>query len=117
MKQDNIKEELLDYKLKSGLLEKRDCTPEENQQYNNILANNGTIPENICAYVYDNSEAPLEFFELIDTDLTQEEKKTFIALKQLNYLKTIKNCLLYFTISSIVATLVVLFTYLYFMNS
>lgn len=112
MKQDNIKDGLLDYKLKYGLLERRDCTPEENQRYNNILAQNGTIPDNICAYVYDDSEVPLEFFELIDTDLTEEEKKTFIALKQLDYLNTIKNCLLYFTISSIVAALIVLFTYL-----
>lgn len=42
------------------------------------------------------------FYVLYDSGLSDDEKKEYIQLKQLSYVKTIKNCAVFFTALTII---------------
>ena len=99
----NLRDELRTHKFEFDLLQKIPCTKQENKEYQQLLKNGGTLPEGIFAYVYDTGEASTSaFYTIYETDLSESEIREYLTYKQLSLIKTIKNCILFFTVLTII---------------
>lgn len=94
----DLREELRDYRFEFDFLQKIPCNEQENKLYQNLLENGQELPEGIYRYLHLDYENPTtEFYKIYETDLTESERKEYLAYKQLSFIKTIKKCVLFFT--------------------
>ena len=103
----DLREELRSYKFEFDLLQKIPCSKQENKKYAQLLKENGVLPEGVYAYIDDNDEpSKTEFYTIYETDLTKSEIEEYLTYKKLDLIKTIKNCVMFFTILTIVSMIV-----------
>lgn len=98
----NLKEELDSYRIDFNIWEKIPCTKQESQKYKKILAEGGTLPENVFNYTDDWTRDGEEFYTIQKSDLSEEEIKELLMYKQLSMVKTIKNCVVFFTVLTVI---------------
>ena len=99
----NLRDELRAHKFEFNLLQKIPCTKQDNKEYQKLLKAGGTLPKGVYAYVYDSGEtSATEFYTIYETDLTESEIREYLTYKQLSLIKTIKNCVLFFTVLTII---------------
>ena len=100
----DLKKELRDYRFDMGLLQDIPCSAEENSQYAKILAEGGKLPKGVFRYTYGfGGEQVFEFYTVYHAELSSEEVAEYLTLKKIRYLKTIRNCLVYFTVLSAIS--------------
>lgn len=75
------------------IVEKEYCSDVETQ----IIADKIKEGKPIDSEIY-KDEINFKYFRYSDTDLTIEEIKELILYKQLDYIRTIKNCVIFFTV-------------------
>ncbi len=99
----NLRDELRAHKFEFDLLQRIPCTKQENKEYQKLLKDGGTLPEGVYAYVYDSGEtSTTEFYTIYETDLTESEIREYLTYKQLSLIRTIKNCVMFFTVLTII---------------
>lgn len=99
----NLKEELEGYRFEYDLLQSIPCSSQENKEYQQLLKDGGTLPEGVFPYVYDNGDtSKTEFYTVHETDLTESEIKEYLTYKKLGFLRTIKNCVVFFTVLAVI---------------
>lgn len=99
----NLRDELRSYKFEFDLLQKIPCSKQENKNYENLLKTGGILPDGVFAYVYENGNvSTTEFYTVYETDLTEAEITEYLTYKKLSLIKTIKNCILFFTILTVI---------------
>lgn len=86
------KQELAELQFKMGLIRREDCTAEENIEYIKLYNAGGDLPKGV--YKYEDQAA---FYRAQET-LTPEERMEYAALKQYKMVRTIKNCVVFFTV-------------------
>lgn len=52
--------------------------------------------------VIQSRENPNKFYTVKDSGLTEDERRLYIELKKLEYIKAIKNCVLFFTVTAVI---------------
>ncbi|MBO4868354.1 MAG: hypothetical protein J5585_01445 [Clostridia bacterium] len=108
----DIKNELQQFRFDMNFLQKIDCTKEENNTYQRMLKNGESLPNGVYQYKDPTTEEYIQsFYTVWDPELTDAEKQEYIKYKELLHIKTIKNCVVFFTvltIISLVATVVIL---------
>lgn len=104
----NLHDELKEMELSVGLVQKVYCKvyckEEETTQFITMKRENQPLP-------YDVKHDETGYFRYVEVDLTQEEKSRFLICRQLSYLKSIKNSMIFFvvlTIISLISTFVIL---------
>ena len=99
----NLREELKNYQYDFDILQKIPCTEKENKEYKQLVKAGKPLPKDIYPFGYD-SDTPSdsEFYKLYVSDLSDAELAEYLTYKKLSMLKTIKNCLLFFTILTII---------------
>ena len=108
----NIKEQIEEYRLKYDLYDHTLCTKEENKEYNDLLEQGESLPEDV--YPIDSYWSILkngknsEFLKLIRPDVTQADVMEYLMYKKLDMLNTIKNCVVFFTVLAVIS-LILLF--------
>ncbi len=106
----NLRDELRSYKFEFDLLQKIPCSKQENKEYQKLLKDGGTLPEGVFAYVYDSGEtSSTEFYTVYETDLTDAEITEYLTYKKLSLIKTIKNCIMFFTVLTIIGMIAYFF--------
>ena len=106
----NLRDELRAHKFEFDLLQKIPCSKQENKEYAKILKEGGTLPEGVYAYVYAGGETSTdEFYTIYETDLTEAEIQEYLTYKQLTFIRTIKNCVMFFTVLTIIGISVYFF--------
>ena len=95
----DIREEITQNKIDLGFYQIKPCSYDENQQLKELKNQGKPLPENINEY---NSEYAGEFYTVHKPNLSEKEMQDYIAFKHLRLLKTIKNCVLFFTVLTIV---------------
>lgn len=106
----NLRDELRALKFEFDLLQKVPCSKQKNKEYEKLVKGGGSLPEGVYAYVYDSGEnSATEFYTIYETDLTESEIKEYLTYKQLRFIKTMKNCVLFFTILTIIGIVAILF--------
>lgn len=92
----NLKESL-------GLREKVSCTLEENEAYAELLKNGQPLPEGVEQDDPNDKPEYASFHVPQETTLSREELAEYISLKQLKLLTTVKNCVVFFTVLTILS--------------
>ena len=106
----NLREELRLYKFDFDLLQKIPCTKQENKKYQKLLKEGGVLPEGVFAYGHGTDDvSTTEFYTVYETDLTDSEITEYLTYRKLGMLRTIQNCILVLTISSIIYMVVSIF--------
>lgn len=100
----SIRKELENLYVENNILQQINCSKEENGKYNQMLKEGGELPEGV--FEYNESAQTGIFYTVADQGLTHEERLEYIALKQLQVNKTIKNCVLFFTVLTIISIIV-----------
>ena len=106
----NLRNELRLYKFDFDLLQKIPCSKKDNKKYEKLLKDGGVLPEGVFAYGYETGDASTtEFYNIYEADLTEAEIVEYLTYKKLSILKTIQNCILVLTVSSIIYMVVSIF--------
>ena len=106
----NLREELRLYKFDFDLLQKIPCSKQENKKYQKLLKEGGVLPEGVFAYSQGTDDvSTTEFYTVYETDLTDSEIAEYLTYRKLSMLRTIQNCILVLTISSIIYMVISIF--------
>lgn len=84
------------------------CTDEENERYAAMLKNGQPLPEGVRATI-DNLNKKVFCIKTLKTDLTEEEQKQYILLKLMVDIQSMKNCMIFFTVLTIISLIGVIF--------
>jgi hypothetical protein len=106
----SAKDKLMDYRINHQIDEAIPCSEAENIRYRNILATNGTLPKGV--FQYEDNEGNLssyDFYTVSKSELTPEEINEYLAHKQLDMIKTIRNCVIFFTVIVVLGLIAQLF--------
>ena len=98
----DVRNKLRDYRFDFDLLQKIPCSKQENAEYEKILKDGGALPEGVFAYKYDGIPSTSEFYTIYEPDLTEHEITEYLTYIKLNFLRTIKNCVLFFTVLTVI---------------
>ena len=96
---------LNEFKENFNLIQKIPCTKDENIRYTQMQKSGQTLPEGVHAYEYSTVDGYAEFYTVYIPDLTPAEVQEYLTFKKLAMLNTIKNCVLFFTILTIIGLL------------
>ncbi len=105
----NLRDKLRAHKFEFNLLQKIPCSEQENKEYKKLLKEGGTLPKGVYAYEYEDETSTGEFYTVYEAELTEAEIKEYLTYKQLSYIRTIKNCVLFLTVLVIIKIIVYLF--------
>ena len=106
----NLRNELRLYKFDFDLLQKIPCSKKDNKKYEKLLKDGEVLPEGVFAYGYETGDASTtEFYTVYEADLTEAEIVEYLTYKKLSILRTIQNCILVLTVSSIIYMVVSIF--------
>ena len=106
----NLRNELRLYKFDFDLLQKIPCSKKDNKKYEKLLKDGGVLPEGVFAYGYETGDSSTtEFYTVYEADLTEAEIVEYLTYKKLSILRTIQNCILVLTVSSIIYMVVSIF--------
>lgn len=99
----NLRNELREYKFDFDLLQKIPCSKEENQSYAKLIKDGQPLPNGVYRYKDGDGKETDSFYTVYESDLTPEETAQFLTLKKLRMLKTIKNCVVFFTVLTVIS--------------
>lgn len=104
----NLKEQLNSYKYEFDLLQRVECSKEDCQKYKEMVENNQPLPEGVYRYTYESGEVSHDlFYTIYKPDLTDAEIAEYLTYKQLGYIKTIKNCVVFFTVLTVISLIII----------
>ena len=99
----NLKEELNNLRFTNGLDSGVACSESENIIYSSMMKNGEKLPDNVFQY-----GSGYLFYKSGTNVFSESEEAEYITLKKLSYLKTIKNCVVFFTVLTIVSLIIIL---------
>lgn len=108
----DLKKELRSLYFETFFLQNIDCSREDNKQYAQLLKNDEPLPNGVYEYKMVTGEGTGTFYTVYEPNLTQEEKMEYMVFKQLKMLKTIKNCVVFFTTATIVFLVITLLSFM-----
>ncbi len=97
----DLKDAIRSYKFEFNLLQKIPCSKQENKEYQKLQKEGGVLPDGVYAYNY-YGEFP-EFYTIYKQDLTESEVAEYLTFEKLKLIRTIKKCVMFFTIIAIIA--------------
>ena len=98
----DIRDETRKVKFDMNLLQKIDCSPEENQAYLKLVNSGQTLPQGVYRYEDVGGMELDRFYTVYDPQLTETETAEYIALMQYQELKTIRQYVYFFVVLAIV---------------
>ena len=98
-----LAKELEQLKYELGILQEVDCSDEENEKYRKLLQENEPLPNGILHRNPDSSTEYASFYKVEKTVLSKDELSNYIQYKQLKTLTTIKNCVVFFTVLTVIS--------------
>ena len=99
----DIRQELRSYKYEFDLLQKIPCAPVENKAYLKLLKAGQPLPDGVFRYEYQSGIESDEFYTVYEPELTADEIAEYLTYKKLHMLRTIKNCVVFFTVLTILS--------------
>lgn len=94
-------------KVDVGIDSVTDCTPEENQRFEEMLKNNQPLPDGIIRAEYNSSDGSYLFFHT-NPQILPEKEELYVMMKIFKDLHFIKNVVLASLVLSIIAAVVFL---------
>ena len=97
----NPKAELQNLRQEYRLSQRVPCSKEDNKKYAQMVKDGQPLPSGVYDYKYENTES--EYYTIYTPDISADELAELLAYKKLGYLRTIKNCAVYFVVLSVIA--------------
>ena len=110
----DLRDELRQIRFDMNFLQRIDCTKEENKAYSKMIKNGESLPDGVYQYRDSYGNNIESFYTIFDSGLTDAEKQEYIQYQKLLHIITIKNCVVFFTvltIISLIATIILLLQY------
>ena len=99
----DIRDEFRKAKFDVNLLQNIDCSPEDNRQYLELLKNGQALPQGVYRKKdIDGRELDL-FYTVYDPQLSEKEISEYIELMQYKEIRTIRKCVVFFTVLTIIS--------------
>ena len=98
-----LAKELEQLKYELGVLQGVDCSYEENKKYRELLQENKPLPNGILRRDPDGSVEYASFYKVERTALSKDELSEYLQYKQLKSIITIKNCVVFFTVLTVIS--------------
>ena len=99
----DLRKMLREYRVEFDLEQRIPCSKQRNKEIQKYVEDKGALPDGVYAYVYDTGEASTtEFYTIYKPDLTDAEVMEYLTYKKLSFIKTIKNCVVFFTVLTII---------------
>ena len=95
--------ELNELKESLGIREQTPCTLKENEAYVELLKNGQPLPEGVEQNDPNVEPEYASFHVPQETPLSKEELAEYVSYKQLKTLTTIKNCVVFFTVLTVLS--------------
>ena len=100
----DVRQELFDKQVEYGFLKIVDCSVQENTEYANMKNSGESLPHNVRQYKdTQNDQYVDKYYYLKDSKLSDVEKQEYLKYIELDRLNTIKNCLIFFTVLTIIS--------------
>lgn len=99
----DLKSELRERQINLGLLPKIYCDRDETETFHNLEKSKQPLPEDVGI-------DGTGYYRCGESDLSGDEIRQLLLFRQIQYLRTIKNCAIYFVVISITGTLLSLLT-------
>ena len=93
----NPRDEFISFEIQNGFKARKYVSDKQANEYEDLLKNGEPLPSGVYA-----TPDGACFFTLVDT-ISDAEKERLIMYKNAKNINTIKNCVLFFTIMSIIA--------------
>ena len=103
----NPLKELQTLRQEFGLEQKVPCSKEENKRYSQMVKGGAPLPDGVYEYQYENTTG--EYYTIYTPEISADELSELLTYKKLSYLRTIKNCAIYFVTLSIIGLCAYLF--------
>ena len=97
----DMKDEFYTLRKKAGLVVESDCSEEDNRRYAQMEKEGMALPKGVYRYG-DFPDEDSEYYTVCEADLTEAQVREYLMLKQCRLLNTIKNCVMFFTILTII---------------
>ena len=94
-----MKKKLDDLRLQAGILR---ADYDDDMKWGEMKKNGETLPDD----VFEDHNGKL--FRLLPSELSPEEEMLFVQLKQLRYIKAIRNCAIFFVVLAVIGILLLL---------
>lgn len=102
----NPQAELQSLRQEYRLSQRVPCSKEDNKKYAQMVKDGQPLPAGVYDYKYENTES--EYYTIYTPDISADELSELLTYKKLGYLRTIKNCAVYFVVLSVIALCVYL---------
>ncbi len=110
----NLRQELIQLKYDFNLLQKIDCSRIENERYARFIEDGEPLPSDVFRRTSTDGKNTDEFYTVRENDLTDNEKKEYYNLKQLDLLSSIKSFTLITAGMSAASAIIIIL--MFFMN-
>lgn len=103
----NLKNKLMQLRLKNNLLQKVYCSREESEKYIELLKNNQPLPKGVYQEESDVTGYS-QFYTIYEAnkEMTPEEIEEYFLLKQSSDIRTIRNCVIFFTVLIVIVLII-----------
>ena len=102
----DIREELRRTKFELNLLQCVDCSAEDNRWCLHLVKSGQELPQGVYRKKdIDGRELDL-FYTVYDPQLTEQEMQEYIALMQYKEIRTIRKCVVFFTVLAVISLIV-----------
>ena len=98
----DIKARLEEYRQSFGLRQKIFCSIKENKEYLKLVKSGGSLPDGIYRSVWESGMESDEFYMVDEPELTEAQLHEYLTYKQLDMIRTIKNCVVFFTTITVI---------------
>ena len=97
----NPKAELQSLRQEYRITQRVPCSKEDNKKYAQMVKDGIPLPAGVYEHQYENAES--EYYTIYEPDISADELLEMLTYKKLGYLRTIKNCAVYFVVLSVIA--------------
>ena len=96
----NPQKELQNFRQEYGVAQGLFCPQKDNEKYAQMVKDGIPLPEGI--YEYKDGTAEKRYYTVCAPEISADEIAELLAYKKLGYLRTIKNCAVYFVALSVI---------------
>ena len=97
----DFREELDEFRQRYGTVVLVPCSKEENNQYRQLLKNGESLPKGLFRTEGAGEIDSYEFFKKDESCFSEKEQQEYLAYKKIQLLETIRNCVVFFTILTV----------------
>ena len=98
-----LTKELEQLKHTLGILQEVDCTDSETEEYRKLLSQGASLPDGVLRRNPEVSDAYAMFYIVKETELSKDNLSEYLQYKQLCTLITIKKCVVFFAVLTIIS--------------